>query len=120
VKRVRGITITSRAAIDVGDSGLGSGAARAEGKRRKLGVARDAEDTQGIQLEKASLVKVAAATMNKVTVGASGSGKEDRMSVRNGEPDKAVKADEVDVEAGRVTDEVTRRRESEVEAGVDG
>jgi hypothetical protein len=58
--------------------------------------------------------------MDKVTAGASGSRKENRMCVGNKEPDETLKADEVDVEAGRVTDEVAGREEGEVEAGGDG
>jgi hypothetical protein len=119
VNRVRGITVTRRAAIDVRDSRLGSGTIKAESNGRELGLAGDAEETQIFKLEKASLVKVAASTMYEVTAGASGSRKENMIGVKNREPSKTMKADEVDVEAGRMTSEVTRGRESKVEAGVD-
>jgi len=65
-------------------------------------------------------VKVAASAMNEVTTWAGSSRKENGMCVGNRKPDETMKADEVDVEAGRVTDEVTGRGEGEVEAGVDG
>ncbi len=46
VKRMRGITITSRAAVDRGDCGLGSSTVRAERKGGELGVAGDAKNTK--------------------------------------------------------------------------
>ena len=106
VKWVREITVTRRVAIAGSDSRLGSGTVRARSQGRELGVAGDVEDTQRVQLEKASLVEVAASTMDEVTAGASGSRKENGVGVRNTEPSETMKADKVDVEAGRVIDEV--------------
>jgi hypothetical protein len=64
-------------------------------------------------------MKVAASTMDEVTAGPSGSRKENMIGVRNMEPSETMKADEVDVESGRMTHEVTRGREGKVEASVD-
>ena len=52
-------------------------------------------------------MQVAASTVDEVTTGASGSRKENGVTDRNMEPCETMKADKVDVEAGRVTDEVT-------------
>ena len=57
--------------------------------------------------------------MDEVTARASGSRKENGVGVKNREPSETMKADKDDVEAGRMTNEVTRGREGKDEAGVD-
>ena len=52
-------------------------------------------------------MKVAASTVDEVTAGASDSRKENGVTIGNMEPCETVEADKVDVDAGRVTDEVT-------------
>ncbi len=52
-------------------------------------------------------MKVAASTVDEVTVGAISSRKENGVTVGNRKPCETMEADEVYVDAGRVTDEVT-------------
>jgi len=51
-------------------------------------------------------VDVAASTVDEVRAGASGSRKDNGVIVKKREASETMKADKVDVEAGRVTDEV--------------
>ncbi len=82
VKRVRRITITSRASIDVRNCGLGNGTVRAKRERSELGEAEDAMDTEAVELEKACFMKVTHAAMDEVTSRSSNIGEKGWRDVR--------------------------------------
>jgi hypothetical protein len=74
MERMRGIAVTGRAAIDVGNGRLGSGAVRAKGHGREFGEAGDTGDAEVVELEKAVLVEMTAPTMNEVSTCGSDNG----------------------------------------------
>jgi hypothetical protein len=63
-------------------------------------------------------MEVAASSVNKVTTRASSSSEKNRVTVRDREPGETMKTNKINGEAGRVTNEVTRRGESEIEASI--
>ncbi len=58
-------------------------------------------------------MQVAVSTVDEVAIGASGSRNENGVTIKNKEPGETMKADKVDLVAGRVTDEVQSQRLSQ-------
>ena len=107
MEHMRGIAVTGRAAIDVGNGRLGSGAVRAKGHGREFGEAGDTGDAEVVELEKAVLVEMTAPTMDEVSTCGSDNTRGVRVMIRGDmNLGEAVSTDEVNREAGGVAEEI--------------